>query len=108
MSLTIIVTRDVQGRYRGFLGSVMLELAPGVYVSPRMNKAVRERVWAVMEEWHGQLCQGSITLVWRDRTAAGGVGIKQLGEAPKDLLESDGLLLARREIKSGTSTKNAS
>lgn len=108
MSLTIIVTRDVQGRYRGFLGSLMLELAPGVYISPRMNKAVRERVWSVMETWYGQLKQGAITLVWSERGAPGGVRVCQLGESPKGLVESDGLLLACRKIKQGTLSKNTS
>ena len=48
MPLCIVVTRDVEMRYRGFLGSVMLELAPGVYAGPRMSKGVRERVWDVL------------------------------------------------------------
>ena len=30
MPLTMVITRDVEDRYRGFLGSAMLELAPGV------------------------------------------------------------------------------
>jgi CRISPR-associated protein Cas2 len=102
MSLTIIITSDVQGRYRGFLGSTMLELAPGIYISPRMNEAVRERLWDVISGWHGELNQGSLTLIWRDKAAAGGVAIKQCGEPPKVLVEVDGLLLARREIKTGT------
>lgn len=113
MSLTIVVTRNVQRRYRGYLGSVMLELAPGLYISPRMNKNVRERVWSVMKEWHDQLGEGSITMLWRDRKAAGHVRILQLGEAPKSLVENDGLLLACREItcreiKGGTPIKDAS
>lgn len=44
---TMVVTRDVEDRYRGFLTSVMLEIAPGVYVSPQMSQGVRERVWSV-------------------------------------------------------------
>ena len=44
MPLTIVVTRDVEMRYRGFLTSVMLEVSPGVYVAPEMSAAVRERV----------------------------------------------------------------
>ena len=99
MSLTVVVTRDVQGRYRGFLGSTMLELAPGVYVSPRMNKAVRERIWDVISGWYSQLGQGSITLLWRDKSAPGDMGVKQCGEAPKELVEADDLLLVRRTIK---------
>ena len=30
MPMTVVITRDVEDRYRGFLSSVMLELAPGV------------------------------------------------------------------------------
>lgn len=41
MALVVIVTRDVAYRYRGFLASVMLEVAPAVYISPRMSPAVR-------------------------------------------------------------------
>jgi CRISPR-associated protein Cas2 len=37
VSLTVVITRDVEMRYRGFLGSTMLEIAPGVYISPRMS-----------------------------------------------------------------------
>lgn len=100
MSLTLVVTRDVQPRYRGFLGSVMMELAPGVYVSPRMSARVRERVLDVMAEWHGALGQGSITMVWRDKACPGGISMKLFGEAPKDIVEADGLLLTRRETAS--------
>ena len=51
MPMTVVVTRNVAPRYRGFLASVMLEIAPGVYTSPRMSRAVRERVWEVLTGW---------------------------------------------------------
>ena len=37
MALVMIVIRDVADRFRGFLSSVMLEVSPNVFVSPRMN-----------------------------------------------------------------------
>lgn len=40
MALVTIVTRDVAERFRGFLASVMLEVAPCTYVSPRMSKEI--------------------------------------------------------------------
>lgn len=48
--MTLAVTRDVAARFRGFLASCMLEIAPGVYTSPKMNRAVRERVWSVVQD----------------------------------------------------------
>ena len=57
--MTVVVTRNVVDRFRGFLASCMLEVAPGVYTAPRMNAAVRNRVWLVMEEWFGQLGGGA-------------------------------------------------
>ena len=48
MSMTMVVTSDVAPRIRGFLASCMLEVASGVYVSPLMTRAVRERVWNVI------------------------------------------------------------
>lgn len=45
MPMTVVVTRNVSDRVRGFLSSSMLELAPGVYSGARMSSAVRQRVW---------------------------------------------------------------
>ena len=96
MPLCLIVTRDVEMRYRGFLGSIMLELAPGVYAGPRLSKAVRERVWEVLSGWHGALRSGSVIMTWRDTAAPGGLRVLTLGEPPKDLVEHEGSLLVRR------------
>lgn len=100
MPLCIVVTRDVEMRYRGFLGSVMLELSPGTYASPRMSKAVRERVWDVVSEWHATLSQGSIVMAWRDTSAPGSLRVLTLGEPPKGLVEHEGSLLVRRPLPS--------
>ena len=96
MALVTIVIRDVADRIHGFLSSVMLEVAPNVFVSPRMNPGVRERVWSVMCDWHRHEPRGSVVMVWRDMNAVGGVGIASLGEPPRTLIESDGMWLVRR------------
>ena len=93
---TIIVTRDVEARYRGFLTSVMLEVAPGVYVSPRLSAGVRDRVWSVMVDWWSSLGNGSIIMIWREKNAAGGLTIETLGEPSKEIVDADGVLLVKR------------
>ncbi len=98
MPMTVIVTRDVAPRFRGFLASVMLEIAPGVYTGPRMTRGVRERVWEVLEDWFGHLSSGCVVMTWRDPQSPGGQAIRLLGEAPKTLVDVDGLLLVRREL----------
>ncbi len=98
MALTVIVTRDVADRFRGFIASVMLEVAPTVYVSPRMNPGVRARTWKVLSDWHGAEPRGSVVMIWRDVNETGGVGISTLGSPPRELVEVDGLWLARREL----------
>lgn len=90
-----MVTRDAPSRFRGFLASSMLEVAAGVYVSPRLNKDTRERMWSVLAGWHRTLRRGSIVMVWRDWSRSGRIGVAHLGEPPKDLVEVDGLLLTR-------------
>lgn len=97
MPLTLIVTRDVEMRYRGFLTSVMLEIAPGVYVAPEMSAGVRARVWNVMTHWWDALGRGSLTMVWRDTQAVGNLRIETLGEPPKTIVDADGVLLVKRE-----------
>lgn len=106
MAMTVLVTRKVPDRYRGFLASCMCELAPGVYTAPRMNKAVRERIWKVMEEWFEPGAEQSIVMTWRDRTMVGGQRILTLGVPRHEVYEHDGIFLARRELaeKSGESS----
>ena len=99
MPLCIVVTRDVERRYRGFLGSIMLEAAPGVYVGPRLTKGVRERTWGVLEDWYATLQRGSIVMIWRDAAAPGGLRLNALGEPPKDIVEHEGALLVRRAFR---------
>jgi CRISPR-associated protein Cas2 len=98
MGLVVIVTNDVADRFRGFLASVMLEIAPTVYISPRMNAGVRVRTWEVLSGWHNAEPRGSIVMVWRDVNETGGVGIATLGTPPRELVEVDGLWLARRRL----------
>lgn len=97
MPLTLIVTRDVEMRYRGFLTSVMLEIAPGIHVAPEMSAGVRTRVWNVMSLWWNALGRGSLTMVWRDMKSAGNLRIETLGEPPKTIVDADGILLVKRE-----------
>lgn len=98
MSLVVIVTRDVADRFRGFLASAMLEIAPTVYLSPRMNAGVRSRIWEVLTDWHNVESRGSIVMVWRDTEEAGGVGISNLGAPLLELVEIDGLWLTKRGL----------
>ncbi len=94
--MAMIVTRNVENRYRGFLTSVMLEVAPGVYVAPDLSKGVRTRVWNVLTDWWETLRTGSIVMIWRDTQAVGNLRIETLGEPPKEIVDADGVLLVKR------------
>jgi CRISPR-associated protein Cas2 len=94
MPMTVIVTRDVPDRTRGFLGSIMPEPAPGVYVSGELSKAVRERAWAVLSDWHAATARGSVVLLWKDNDQPGGIGLLTLGTPPRRLADIDGVLVS--------------
>jgi CRISPR-associated protein Cas2 len=96
MPMTVVVVRDVADRYRGFLASVMPEVAPGVFVSPDLSKGVRERLWAVLSKWWDGAPGGSVVLTWRDDNAAGRLGLLTLGLPRRELMDLDGALLVRR------------
>ncbi|WP_197435177.1 type I-E CRISPR-associated endoribonuclease Cas2e [Nitratireductor arenosus] len=96
--LCVVVTRNVEARYRGFLGSAMLELASGVYAHPRMSAGVRDRLWSVLQDWHSQLARGSLVMCFADTAAAGAMGLRTLGEPPKTVVEHEGVLLVRRAL----------
>lgn len=93
--MTVVVTVNVEARYRGFLASAMLEIAPGVYTSPAMTQGIRERVWDVVARWYYELKNGSIVMTWRDPAASGQQGIRTLGEPPKEIVDADGVHLVR-------------
>ena len=98
MPMTLVVTRDVADRYRGFLASIMPEIAPGVYIAPELSKAVRQRIRAVLADWWGTLPGGSIIMGWKDEMAAGQLGIFVLGLPPVTLADVDGMLMVKRNL----------
>jgi CRISPR-associated protein Cas2 len=96
MPMTVIVTRDVPERYRGFIGSIMPEVAVGVFAAPELSKGVRERIWRVLGDWWSQRPGGSVLMIWKDDKAAGGLGVASLGEPSRVLADLDGVLVTRR------------
>lgn len=96
MSMTVVVTRNVSDRMRGFLASSMLEIGPGIYSAPRISPAVRNRIWLVLEDWFDEHQETSVVMVWYDSQKPGGQSVRTLGAPPVELEEVDGLVLARR------------
>ena len=95
MPMTVIITRDVADRYRGFLASVMPEVATGVFTSPELSRSVRERIWTVLMDWWGSLPGGSILMVWKDDAATGRLGVRALGTPSRELADLDGVLVTK-------------
>lgn len=117
MSMTVFVTRNAPGRFRGFLASVACEIAPGVYTSPRMSAGVRDRVWSVLEGWWQLGDDAMIVMTWPDSKLPGGQAVKILGGAPgyetngptrpvaRELVAHDGVFLARTPLTPDELTK---
>lgn len=100
--MTVVVTRNVSDRMRGFLASTMLEVAPGTYSAPRISPGVRERIWAVLEGWFSNEKEASIVMIWQEREIPGGQAVRVLGSPPIEFVEVDGLILARRPLNSSS------
>lgn len=98
MPLTVIVTRDVAARYRGFLASVMPEIGPGVYISPDLNSAVRNRIWTVMQEWWEDAPGSAAILAYTDGDSSGRLAVRTLGTPPVELADLDGVRVAVRSL----------
>ena len=96
MSMTLVVTRNVSNRARGFLASSLLELAPGVYSAPHISPAVRERIWGVLADWFLQEKDASVVMVWADNATPCGQSVRTLGVPPIDVVLVDGLLATFR------------
>ena len=98
MSMTVVITRNAEGRVRGFLASAMLEITSGVYTAPTMTAAVRDRVWAVLEKWSVGSRNDGAVMIWPDPKAAGGQHVRVLGEPPLELVETSSIVLACRPL----------
>ncbi|MFO8008760.1 MAG: type I-E CRISPR-associated endoribonuclease Cas2e [Candidatus Brocadiia bacterium] len=99
MTMTVAVSRNLPGRFRGFLASCMLEVGPGVYVVPHLGKAARERLWRVMLDWAGLVPDdGGLLLLWREPEAPSGLTMRTLGWPKKDIIEHEGIWLTVREL----------
>jgi CRISPR-associated protein Cas2 len=94
-ALTVIITRDVEPRYRGLFRSAMLEVAAGIYISANFNREARDRLWEIISRWHKALNRGSVIMIWRDRSSVADIGLKTLGKTTRGYAEIDGLLLTR-------------
>lgn len=99
MGMTLVVTRNVAWRVRGFLASCMCEVAPGVFTGPRMTAAVRERIWRVLNEWHNEgPADAAVLMTWPDAKRPGGQAVLTLGSPRNELYEHDGIFLVRAEL----------
>ena len=98
MPMTVVVTRDVASRVRGFLTSCFLEIAAGVYTAADMSAGVRERAWAVLEDWMSGPSAGSAVMTWPDSSCPGGQQVRFIGEPPKDLWVVGDMVLLRRGL----------
>ena len=94
--MTVVIVRDVADRYRGFLASIMPEVAPGVFISANLSRAVRSRVWTILDGWWSGAPGGSVVLAWRDDAAPGQLGLLTLGLPKRTLAVLDGVLLVRK------------
>ncbi len=98
MSFTVLVTRNAEGRVRGFLASCMLEIASGVYTSPQMSAAVRDRIWDVLIKWRVGTRGDSAVMTWPDPAASGRQALRFLGEPPLELCDAGVIVLTRRDL----------
>lgn len=98
MPMTVVVTRNVPGRFRGFLASCMCEVAPGIYTAPRMTAGVRGRVWRVLQDWFQARPERAVVMTWADSDLPGGQDFLTLGVPRKELSDHHGVYLARRDL----------
>lgn len=104
MTMTLVITRNVPDRTRGFLASAMCEVTVGVYSLSGMSAGVRDRVWKVMEEWFDATYapDSAVVMTWPDAKAPGGQAFRTLGVPKVDLHEHDGMVLVRCELTQAT------
>lgn len=99
--MVVVVTRNAPDRMRGFLASCMCEIAPGVYTAPRLNRSVRERVWATLVDWWEPASDVAIVMTWSDSSLPGGQVVATVGTPRTDVVEYQGIFLPCRPAPAG-------
>lgn len=94
--MTVVITRDVEDRYRGLLSSAMLEAGPGTYVSRSLNARTRDALWQIIVHWHAALQRGSVTMLFVDPKEDGGIAVRNAGTPARRAVRLDGTLLMHR------------
>ena len=98
MPKAIIVTTNVEQRYRGLLSSHCLEVDAGVYFAPDIQRSVLEQIIAIMREWWVILRKGSILVLADDRDTQSGLRVTWIGTPRRDIIDYDGIMMVRREL----------
>lgn len=96
--MVVIVTNNVKPRFRGFLSSCMLEIAPGVYTSPKINPHVRTSIWNILTNWYNFEPVGSIIMTWQTSQHPAEQEYLSLGIPQKELVEIDGIWILRKAL----------
>lgn len=100
MTFAVIQFANKPARFKGFLASVMLEIAPNTFVAPRFKRAALDRVWEVLRDWHAAAPEGYVIALIGSSEPRGVPEIRTLGLPPRTILEQDEMLLLLRERSS--------
>lgn len=100
MSLVIVITRNLPDRFEGLFVGQMLKVAPGVYIAPRMSARVRDKLWAIVNDWSDMIPaeDGGVVMIWPRKDAPSGLEFHMVGWPPKTLVEYEGLWLVVEKI----------
>lgn len=100
MAMTVLITTNVEDRYRGFIRSCMPEIDPGLYLSNSISAQVRDRLWNVLSDWHASMQNGSIIMIYPDKTSPSGLKICRLGCQNDKYVDLDGMLVVVKKSNS--------
>ena len=100
MKYALIALSNKPRRFSGFLHSVAMEVAPGVFLSADFNRLAFERIWRALEEWHGAWPEGWIVAVVPADKPRYPPEIRTLGVPARTLVEHEGIHLLKVEDRS--------
>ncbi len=91
MRYALIVLSGKPRRFSGFLHSVAMEAAPGVFLAADLNRSAFDRVWMTLAEWHDRWPEVWIVAVLPASRPRHPPQIRCLGMPARKLAELDGM-----------------
>lgn len=96
--MIVIITVNVPERTNGYLSSIMLEVNPGVFVSPNISRSVLEKTWNIVSGWWHENGTGNLLMMKTNKDLPGNIELRYAGSSRRKIVTLDDILCVEKAV----------